>query len=148
MNDRAGRVLLTTVAVLVVLAVIGGVVAALRPPPSYPPDSPEAVLQSYLEDVLTGDLGSAATYLDPEGECTLEDLEDSRTNRDTDRIVLRDARTSGDTATVRVDLVQETGGLFSDSWTNEQRFTLRSTDEGWVLTGQPWPMFSCREGRP
>jgi hypothetical protein len=146
MRNRAGLVLAISVAVLVLLAVVAGVLSANRSGPELTEGSPEAAVQDYMEAVLDGDPERAATFLDPDGRCTAGDIGDQAWDT-TARVVLRDSRTDGQEATVRVEFVY--GGdspLGGSEWRDDQVFTLRQVQQGWVVTGDPWPMHHC-EGR-
>ncbi|MGC5584984.1 nuclear transport factor 2 family protein [Ornithinimicrobium sp. W1679] len=143
MNGRAGKVLAIAVAVLVLLAVVAGVLSANRPRAELPEGSPEAVVQQYVTDVFARDLDAAAAHLDPDGECTVEDLEMAFLERDA-RVVLRSTDVDGDSATVRIELVHTDSAPFGGSeWTQEEVFRLADPGGGWVITGAPWPMFNC-----
>lgn len=143
---RAGLVLAVCVGVLVLLAVVAGVVAATRPGPQLPAGSPEATVQDYLQRVQDHDLEGAAQLLDPDGDCGEDDLELSSPTPEV-RAVLRSTSTDADGARVRVDLVQGGDGPFGgDGWTDEQTFDLVRHADGWVLTGVPWPLYSCDPG--
>lgn len=143
---RAGLVLGICVAVLVLIAVMAGVLAATRPGPQLPAGSPEAAVQDYLQRVQDHDLKGAAQLLDPAGGCGEEDLEQAYASRDV-RAVLRSTSTDAGGATVRVDLVQGGDGPFGgDGWTDEQTFELVRDGDRWLLTGTPWPLYSCDPG--
>ena len=84
--------------------------------------------------------------LDPAGGCGEEDLEQAYASRDV-RAVLRSTSTDAGGATVRVDLVQGGDGPFGgDGWTDEQTFELVRDGDRWLLTGTPWPLYSCDPG--
>ena len=135
--------LAAAVAVLVLLAVVAAVVSATRTGPRLPEGSPEAAVQDYITAVDQGDLAAAAAFLDPDGGCTEDDLEPAG-DLSAARDVLRDTSVDGDEADVRVDLVHGGTGLFGgDEFRDEQRFELRRSADGWVITGEPWPMFFC-----
>jgi hypothetical protein len=143
MNSSPGRVLAVVVGVLVVLAVVAGVLSARRGAGELTPGSPEAAVQDYLSRVYDRDLDGAAELLDPEGDCTVSDLERNVYEPDA-RVVLRSSEVDGATALVRVELVHgEEGPLGSGEWAQEESFRLERVDDRWVITGEPWPMFSC-----
>lgn len=144
MDGRAGKVLAIAVAVLVLLAVVAGVLSATRPRAQLPEGSPEAVVQQYVTAVFEQDLDAAADHLDPDGDCDVEDLEMAYTERDA-RVVLRSTDVDGATATVRIDLVNADNAPFGgNEWTQEERFELTDLGDRWVITGEPWPVYSCR----
>lgn len=143
MNSNPGRVLAVVVGILVALAVVAGVLSARRGGGELPPGSPQAAVQDYLSAVYDRDLDAGAELLDPEGRCTVEDLERNAYDPDA-RVVLRSSEVDGSTAVVRVELVHgEQGPLGSGEWAEEESFRLRQVGERWVITGEPWPMYSC-----
>lgn len=143
MNSPPGRVLAVVVGILVLLAVVAGVLSATRGEGDLPAGSPEAAVQDYVSRVYDRDLEGAAAVLDPEGGCTVEDLERNVHEPDA-RVVLRSSEVDGDTARVRVELIRgEDGLLGSGEWSQEETFSLVRAQERWVITGEPWPMFSC-----
>lgn len=145
MGNRATRGLVVAVAALVLLAVGAGVFAALRPGPQLAAGSPEATVRDYVAALYEHDPATAAEQLDPDGRCDEDDLQgvflDGRA-----RVVLRESVTEGDTARVRVDLVHSGGGPLGGGENREPAtFELRRTADRWVITGEPWPTFSCGE---
>lgn len=143
MNRRAGTVLAIVVALLVLLAVVAGVVSATRSDPVLPEGSPEAAVQDYVSAVYEEDAEAAAEWLDPDGRCTVEDLEDARTDAGP-RIVLREVDVDGDEATVDVDRVRGENGPFGGGeWTEDLTFELERRGDRWVIVGEPWPMYGC-----
>jgi hypothetical protein len=143
MDRRATRGLLVAVAVLVLLAVGAGVFAAVRPGAQLAQGSPEATVRDYVAALYDQDPARAAAQLDPQGRCDEADLRGVYLDGQA-RVVLRDSTTEGDTARVRVDLVHSGGGPFGGvEATEPATFDLRHTGDGWVITGEPWPTFSC-----
>lgn len=136
------------VGVLVLVAVVAAVLSTSRSEARLPEGSPEATVQDYLRAVSDGDTGQASDRLDPEGRCTERDLREAYAG-DPARVVLRDTRTEGEEADVRVDLVHGGGGPFGgDGYRDELTFDLRREAGTWVITGEPWPMFACSGSRP
>lgn len=146
MRQKAETVLAVVVGIVAVLAIGAGVVAGIRGAPQLPSSSPEASVRDYLSHVLEHDLQAATDQLDPDGACTLTDLQSTAPTEMT-RALLRDSTVTGDHATVRIDLVYETsGGRFGGSWVEPVTFHLVDTGERWLITGRPWPMFECGLG--
>lgn len=146
MTSRASRVLLITVVALVLLAVIGAVVSALRPTQQLEPGSPEASVQAYVSAVFSGDNAAAIELLDPDGPCTITDLQQADYRAPTARVVLRERTVTGERATVQVEMIRSNSATLGGSeWAEDQTFTLRkSADHGWVISDEsPWPMFGC-----
>lgn len=143
MGNRATRGLVIAVASLVLLAVGAGVFAALRPGPQLAAGSPEARVRDYVAALHERDPATAAEQLDPDGTCDEEDLRGVFLDEQS-RVVLRESVTEGDTARVRVDLVHSGGGPIGGGESREPvTFDLRRAGDRWVITGEPWPTFSC-----
>lgn len=150
MDNRATRGLALAVAVLVVLAIGAGVLASLRQGPEVAAGSPEATVRDYVAALYERDPAGAAAQLDPDGGCDEGDLRDVYLDEQA-RVVLRESSTEGESARVRVDLVHSAGGPIGGGESREPvTFELRRAGDRWVITGEPWPTFSCgvdKEGR-
>lgn len=146
MSDRATRVLLAAVAGLLLLAAVSAVLSVTRGGPEYAEGSPEATVQAYLVAAVAKDGEEAVRHLDPASGCTPGHIEQGYAGRDV-RVVLRDTTVKGDRATVRVDVVNRSGGPFASEWSSERTFDLRRADGGWRITGSPWPAYCEREVR-
>lgn len=143
MDTRAGRVLAVVVGALVLLAVVAGVLSATQGERALPAGSPEAAVQDYLTLLYDADVEGAVELLDPADGCTAEDLERSFFEPDA-RVVLRSSRVSGETATVRVDLVHGDGGLLgTDGWTQDETFRLTASEGRWLVSADSWPLHGC-----
>jgi hypothetical protein len=142
--SRANRILAIALGAIAVLAVVAAVISAGRPTERFDPGTPEAAVQAYVEAALDGRSDEAARWLDPAGDCDVSDLDRAGTGMTATRVVLADSRTSGDSATVEVELVFGSGGPFDSSEYREQH-TYRLTRSGgsWLLTGVPWPLYDC-----
>jgi hypothetical protein len=144
MSDRATRILLAAVAGLLLLAVLAAVLSATRERPEYAEGSPEATVQSYVVAAVAKDGEEAVRHLDPSTRCTARHIEEAWVTPGA-RVVLRQTSVDGDRATVRLDVVSDSGGPLSTSeWTDEQTLQLRQVDGEWVVTGTPWPLYTCR----
>ena len=143
MGTRATRGLVIAVAALVLLAVGAGVLAAVRPGPQLAAGSPQASVRDYVAALYEQDPATAAEQLDPDGRCEEDDLRGVFLDGEA-RVVLRESVTDGDTARVRVDLVHPGGGPLGGGENREPAtFDLRRAGDRWVITGEPWPTFSC-----
>jgi hypothetical protein len=143
MGNRATRGLGIAVATLILLAVAAGVIAAVRPGPELAAGSPEARVRDYVAALYEHDPATAAAQLDPDGRCDEEDLREVFLDGQA-RVVLRESTTEGDTARVRVDLVRSGDGPLGGGENREPAtFDLRRAGDRWVITGEPWPTFSC-----
>lgn len=144
MNRRAHWVLAGLLAVIVVVAVIAVALRGGQRPQDFDVSTPEGTVQAFLRDVFDDDPEQAATYLDPDGECTLKDLQEGY-YQDAGRVVLLDTETTDSAARVEVEVVYPTEPLDTDAYTERQTYRLVSTADGWVLRGTPWPLFTCED---
>jgi hypothetical protein len=147
MNTLPNRVLVGVVGTIVLLAVVVAVVATTRSPMTVKSGSPEAVVQDYVAAVLARHHDSAAAYLDPGASCDAADLDMQNYADRNARVELVDSTVRGDTARVVVRITTPSGGPFPNFLDEEVTFRLARADSSWVLTGSPWPMYGCDEGR-
>jgi hypothetical protein len=143
METRATKGLVLAVLALVLLAVGAGLLATLRSGPELPSGSPEARVRDYVAALFAQDPAEAARQLDPDGPCGEGDLRGGFVDEQA-RVVLRDSDIEQDTARVRVDIVHSGDGPIGGGESREPvTFDLRRAGERWVITGEPWPTFSC-----
>jgi hypothetical protein len=147
MNTLPNRVLVGVVGAIVVLAGVVAVVARTRSPMSVTSGSPEAVVQHYVTAVLARHHDSAAAYFDPDGSCDAADLDAQNYVARNARVELVDSTVRGDAGRVVVRITTPSGGPFPNFLDEEVTFRLARAGASWVLTGSPWPMYGCDEGR-
>jgi hypothetical protein len=149
-RSRRPHVFVWALAGIVVVAVIVGVVvAAVRGTTSLDADSPEGVVQRYLQAVFDRDHATAVGYLsDTTAErCPVAAFRDAWVP-DGLTADLDDVRVSGDRADVRVVLHAVVEPLPVDpTVTTTELFQLERTANGWRIAGVPWPLTSC-DGPP
>ena len=132
---RPDVVLLGLVAVIGIGAVVA--VAVSRPESEYGPGSPEATVQELLR--ASGERDPAALDLvDPELGCTLQDVDNAWMPRDL-RVDLLEAEVTGDTARVRVEVIEGTDML--GGYERTEGFGLERRGSSWVITDMTWPMW-------
>lgn len=143
--SRANRILAIALGAIAVLALVAAVISAGRPTERFDAGTPEATVQAYVEAALDGRADEAARWLDPRGDCDVEDLDRAGlAGMTATRVVLADSRTSGDSATVEVELVFGSGGPFDSSEYREKHtYRLTRSQGTWLLTGIPWPLYDC-----
>lgn len=129
------------------LALVIGATAILavnREPVTYPPGSPEAAVQAYVQALLDGDEDAAAAWLDPATDCEAGDLAEAHVPDDV-RVTLRHAEIDGDVAEVEIGVTVTSGRGPFDTYEYEDhhRFELARSGEGWLITNRPWPWASC-----
>ncbi len=132
---RPDVVLLGLVAVIGIGAVVA--VAVSHPESEYGAGSPEAAVQELLR--ATGERDPAALdLLDPELGCTLRDVDNAWMPRDL-RVDLLDAEVTGETARVRVEVIEGTDML--GGYERTEGFGLERRGDHWVITDMSWPMW-------
>lgn len=144
MASRSNRVLLIGVAIVVVAAIVAAVLAVNRQPATLDPATPEGVVQTYLQALADGDLAGAAELLSEDGECGLGDLAGAYLPASF-RAVLAGTDERDTTAVVTVEITDtgDAGPFDSPGYTHTERLVLDAEDDGWQLTGAPWPMYDC-----
>lgn len=147
MDRGPNRILIFVVAIVAVVAVVAGVLSARAAPQQYARSTPEGVVQAYLDALVDRDQEQAAELLAADSPCTVEDLDRDRDVLGNDtRVILRDAETEGDAASVDVEVVTRSGGLFGGEWAEEHTLRLSREGSDWRITGAPWPMYACEKG--
>ena len=141
MTSRSNLVLAIIGALVVVLAVVAGVVAAIRGDPDIDLSTPDGTVQAYVTALVNHDDETVEELLDPELGCTTPLREMYVPSRVSLSIVESDER--GDTATVVVEITEHGQGLF-DAWSHRERFELERVGDGWMVTGEPWPVYKCK----
>lgn len=144
--SQPNRILAIVVGVVAVVAVVAGVLAATRQAPEYDRGTPAGVVQAYLSAVIDGNNQEAAGFLAADSSCDLTDL-DRAYVPDEVRVVLRDTEVDAGTARVAVDVAMSSGDLFGGSeYSEKHTFSLTRVGGGWLITGEPWPMYECNKG--
>ena len=144
-TSRPNRVLVVVLGLVAVIAVVAGVLSLTRSTPDYDRGTPEGVVQAYLSAVADGDHQEATGFLASDSPCEVTDL-DRAGVPDEFRALLRDSETDGDTAQVDVEVVLSGGGPFEGAeYSEKHTFRLTRSDQDWLITGVPWPMYDCPE---
>ncbi|MFM1905367.1 MAG: hypothetical protein RIT32_163 [Actinomycetota bacterium] len=110
-------------------------------------DSPEWVVQQYLQAMFDGDTDSAYSYLAPSSPCNVTHLDRAWTDQNAS-INLVEVETNviaGDKNTARVEVAVEFGSsdLFSTPYVENHVYRLEESGESWLITGIPWPVYDC-----
>lgn len=145
-RPSTSNLVLAVVALLViVLAVVAAVASAKRV--STPPGTatPQGVARTYVAAIIEGDDDTAIAHLDPTLECTTPLPPDGAPDSATVSLVSSD--TSDTTATVVLEITEGTGGgpLFGEPYSHRETFSLVQRDGRWLIDGEPWPLYSCRD---
>ena len=129
------------------IVVVGVVIASLASSWTVSPrdpNSPEGVVQTYMQAVVDHDTEAALSLLEPGTKCTISNFQQTYYDRSS-RVTLVDVNTTGDRATVHVRIEHSNGDPFGGTWDEEQYFQLLRTGEAWRILGTPWPVYSCGE---
>jgi hypothetical protein len=142
------RILSIVVGAVLVLGVTAVIVAATRSAPQFDLSTPQGVVQAYLQDVFEGRPSEAASWIDPASGCDASDVAGASTSRSA-RVVLVDSEIDGSKASIDVRITYTGGGPFdATEYSDQENFQLREDGGGWLITGEPWPMFYCAGGKP
>lgn len=139
MRTRPALVLAIVAALVVLLAVAAALVSRGRERPTLDASTPEGVVQLYVSALFEDDVAGAVEYLDPALGCS--DPLPEVYIADTARVSVAKTSSSGDTA--QVELRIEEGSGIGDVWSYRQDFSLRRENQAWLITGEPWPIYSC-----
>jgi len=125
--------------IVATLAVGGGSIT------NYAADTPEGVVQRYLDAVLDGDSDQAVEYLTRDQRDRCEEDEFFRFGRDISaRVALTEADVDGDSATVAVRVTEGSAGLFdSYEYSHDETYRLIRLDGAWLIDQVSWPWIGC-----
>ena len=151
--DGPSRLLAGLVVVVVVLAVVAGLVVVNRSAPPLDPESPEGVVQQFLQAVVDEDHTAAVALVASSAGCEVSDIASARPDSESLNVVLAGVRIEGDRAVVKLDVTEGSGGdLFGSSgYTYSERIVLKRRDGAWRIASSPWLLFLCEdrlEGSP
>jgi hypothetical protein len=136
---RSMMVLLVGAAGLLVAGVLVAIVSSHRPATTFPADSPEAAVASYLRLLQDGQVDEAymmTAFTQP--TITREDYHQrfDSWSEQPHRVTLVRSSTAGDLATVTVETSTFRPGLFgADDSTVQQTVTLVRRQGNWLITG-------------
>ncbi len=142
MNDRKANVVLGIAISLIMALALAVVFVANKPATPRDPSSPEGAVQAYLKAVVASDYTKAITHLDPASTCKVADLDNSYFAKDV-RINLIDSSQTATDATVKISVEIPSGAPIEGYYSEEHTLRLTRSDAGWLITGMPWPMYSC-----
>lgn len=140
--------MLAAAGILIVVAIIATALLGGSDVTSYPPGTPEAAAQTYLQALFAADYEVAHGLLTPqlEAQCEAHDLRFDRES-DMDRAVFDEVRVRGDTAVIDVSLrwMEYSPDPLVPLPSNEidSRLVLERIDGEWRIASADWPLFSC-----
>jgi hypothetical protein len=147
MDEGAPKRNLTVPGIALAVIVALSVVALTREPVSLDPNTPEGVVQQYLQAISDEDYVAAHGFLSSEiqADCSAADI---ATNNyyDTFNAVLGDVIEVGDRVTVEASIQSGSTALDPGSNGYYEQFVLIKENGEWVLSEDPWPYFTygCR----
>ena len=113
--------------------------------PQLDPDTPEGVVQRYLQAAVEGRRTEARSYLSDRLQRECERGLPRYVSRDAYRIELMAAIVEGTTAEVEVMVAEQDAGVFDGYYEFPAFYSLVSTGDGWRITDQDWPWRACSE---
>lgn len=133
----------------VVLAVVAGSVLLIvtgHTTRELPSDSPEGVVQRFVQAALQRDMTRARSYVDPSTYCDVVDPGPEGSAR----VVLVGSSTDGDRAVVTLNISDVKGfGLVGiDRTDSTERAELTRVGTAWRLVLVPWPFGQCNQKVP
>ena len=140
----ANRVLAVIVLFTLALAAVAAFLTSSRETKDYALNTPEGVVQSFLNDVIDGKNEDAARYFSVTSTCDATDIDRSWIP-DTVRVNLTNTQIEGDRAYIDVAVDMNQDQLFGDMYTEKHSFRLAREGGNWKILGIPWPLYSCDE---
>ncbi|MGV8846189.1 hypothetical protein [Tessaracoccus sp.] len=140
MRARPTTVLAIVAALVVALALVAAIVSNGRERPQLDASTPEGVVQLYVSTLFHGDVAGAVKYLDSELGCA--DPVPEAYLSDLSWVSAMKSTMKDDTA--EVELRVEEGSGLDGTWSHIEVFTLRRDSDTWLITGEPWPLYSCK----
>ena len=140
----ANQVLAFIVLFTLVLAAVAAFLTSSRETKDYALNTPEGVVQSFLNDVIDGKNEDAARYFSVTSTCDATDIDRSWIP-DTVRVNLTNTQIEGDRAYIDVAVDMNQDQLFGDMYTEKHSFRLAREGGNWKILGIPWPLYSCDE---
>ena len=140
----ANQVLAFIVLFTLVLAAVAAFLTSSRETKDFALNTPEGVVQSFLNDVIDGKNEDAARYFSVTSTCDATDIDRSWIP-DTVRVNLTNTQIEGDRAYIDVAVDMNQDQLFGDMYTEKHSFRLAREGSNWKILGIPWPLYSCDE---
>ena len=140
----ANQVLAFIVLFTLVLAAVAAFLTSSRETKDYALNTPEGVVQSFLNDVIDGKNEDAARYFSVTSTCDATDIDRSWIP-DTVRVNLTNTQIEGDRAYIDVAVDMNQDQLFGDMYSEKHSFRLAREGGNWKILGIPWPLYSCDE---
>lgn len=144
------RWLVVTVVSVIAVAVLAVVVTTVREPARYPADSPEGVVQRYLEAVVDDDLEAAMQLYTDEVRDRCEDRGPGRVpprfeDRSFDADLVGTREVDDDTVDVSVRIREFSGEppFSGGGYDHEEIYRVQRVDGTWRIEDAGWPYYGC-----
>jgi hypothetical protein len=141
-KDRSNRILAVVVVVAVAVVVVVVWLSASRTRTEFAAGTPERTVQSYVVAVTRHDAVEASRYLDQSSGCDVTDLEQTGVPEGL-RVTLVDSTVTGAKASVSVRMSSDAAPLGGAGATETHLFQLARPGQEWLISGTPWPLFTC-----
>lgn len=138
------KILSAIIVFTILLAAAAALLSASKPKVQYSVNSPEGVVQRYLEAVIDGRNERAAEFFAANSSCDATDIDRSWIPESL-RINLAESDIEGNQAFIELAIDISSGGPFDDYYTETHNFRLIRESEGWRILGIPWPLYNCEE---
>lgn len=146
-ENAVGRKWLLPIVALSVIIILSAI-ALTRKPVELDPDTPEGVLQTYLQAIADEDYGQAYDFLSTEiqADCAPADIANN-VYYETFNATLGDTTELGDSTIVEASIQFGATPLDPGSDGYYEQFFLIQEGGEWVITSDPWPFFTygCRQ---
>jgi hypothetical protein len=142
MSKSHNRILALIIVLVATAAALVLAITSNQQSTKFEPGSPEAVVQSFLVAMFDGDTDEAVKFLAASSPCNVNHLDRAWVQRNAN-IDLARVDVSGDTARVEVNVEFGSSDLFNSTYVESHNYRLEKTDENWLITGIPWPVYDC-----
>ena len=105
-------------------------------------NTPEGVVQLYLNEVIDGRYENAISYLSNTSTCDATDLDRSYLPNSL-KVNLASVETTSDTSLIKIEVEIQSGGPFNDTYSETHNYRLAKENNNWKILGIPWPMWEC-----
>lgn len=142
--STSNLVLLAVAALVIALAVVAAVTSTRRDAAVPDTSTPQGVAQTFVAAVIEGDDDTAVAQLDPSLGCSVPLPQSWPPASATVSVVSSDI--SGTSARVVLEITEGSGGsLLGEPYTHRETFSLTRRDGRWLIGGEPWPLYSCKD---
>jgi hypothetical protein len=140
----SNRILIMIVALALILAAVAASLNSSREVEELSANSPEGVVQLFLEAVVEGKSENAEQYFSSTTNCDSSDIDRSWMPERV-RVNLTEIEKIGDRAFIEIAVDTSSGGLFADNYIERHNYRLAKESGSWRILGIPWPLYACEE---